>query len=146
MIKCVSFAKGFPLKFSINKPGLLRFLTFNPTPNQKNTSRKTLPASAAFHQIACNRPIPWRKQRKLNVMHGAWTWPWNSNGVDPAELGGFFFSVHWGVQKVVLTFFSKKEVQWGLCCQRKGVLFLVMLQKGSLNDGLLVVFRFGLVC
>ena len=78
------------------------------------------------------------------MMHGAWTWLWNSNGVDPAELGGFFFSV----QKVVLTFFFKRKrgAVEAMLPKKRGVIVWVMLQKGSLNDGLLVVFRFGLVC
>ena len=44
--------------------------------------------------------------------------------------------------EVVVIFFETKEVGGLLFCQRKGVIFA----KGSLNDGLLVVFRFGLLC
>ena len=96
--------------------------------------------------ISANRPIPWRKQRKLNVMHGAWIWPWNSSGVNPAETweGPICNPPRdWWNQKWWYFFFLKqKKVGGVLFCQRKGVIFA----KGSLNDGLLVVFRFGLLC
>ena len=38
-------------------------------------------------------------------------------------------------------FLKQKQIGGLLFCQRKGVIFA----KGSLNDGLLVVFRFGLL-
>ena len=41
---------------------------------------------------------------------------------------------------------KKKRCSGGYVAKEKGCYVWVMLQKGSLNDGLLVVFWFGLVC
>ena len=61
------------------------------------------------------------------------------------KLGRDQFAIRQGIGETRsggIFFLKQKKVGGVLFCQRKGVIFA----KGSLNDGLLAVFRFGLLC